>query len=247
MTQAMPQITPHNPPRSAMLVGATGLVGGELLKLLLADARYASVHCVGRRAPHIEHTKLVVHLLDFADTPSLATKLAELPAVDDVYCALGTTIKAAGSQAAFKAIDLDAVVAVAKAAVRANQAARLGVVSAMAADPASSVFYNRIKGEMETAVALLGFASVSIARPSLLAGDRDSLKQVSRLGEKIGLKLMAAVDFLVPANYKAIAAVDVAGALHRMVTQGQAGVRIALSGELAALARCCCSAAFLWR
>jgi hypothetical protein len=90
---------------------------------------------------------------------------------------------------------------------------------------------------MEAAVALLGYESVSIARPSMLAGDRDSLKQASRLGEQIGLTLMSAVSFLIPANYKAIEAADVARALHRMVTQGQTGVRVAMSGELAALSR----------
>lgn len=219
--------------RRALLVGATGLVGGELLKLLLADSRYAAVHTVGRRAPALVHPKLTAHVVDMSD----ALQLANLPPVNDVYCALGTTIKVAGSQAAFKAIDLDAVVAVAKAAGGAKKAQRIGVVSAMAADPKSGVFYNRIKGEMEAAVAKLGYESVSIARPSMLAGDRDSLKQASRPGEQIGLKLMAAVNFLIPANYKAINAADVARALHRMVTEGHAGVRIAMSGELRVLAK----------
>lgn len=218
--------------RSALLVGATGLVGGELLKLLLADPRYGQVHTVGRRAPALAHAKLTVHVVDMAN----ALQLAALPGVDDVYCALGTTIKVAGSKAAFKAIDLDAVEAVAKAAIRANKSAYLGVVSAMGADAKSSVFYNRIKGEMEKAVSQLGFESISIARPSILAGDRNSLNQASRPGEQIGLKLMAAVSFLIPTNYKAINAADVARALHRMVTEGQPGVRIAMSGELSELA-----------
>ena len=228
-------VTPQNKDnknRCAMLIGATGLVGTELLKLLLADARYGEVHTVGRRAPSITHTKLKAHVVDLADP----LQLAALPPVNDVYCTLGTTIKVAGSQAAFKAIDLDAVVAVAKAS-QVNKAVRIGVVSAMAADPKSSVFYNRIKGEMEAAVAKLGYESVSIARPSMLAGDRNSLKQASRPGEQIGLTLMSAVSFLIPANYKAIAAVDVAKALHRMVTEGRAGARIAMSGELTELAR----------
>ncbi len=227
----------HTSPRNALLAGATGLVGSELLKLLLADPRYSSVNCIARRAPQVKHSKLIVHVLDLADTALLVKKVAALPDINDVYCALGTTIKVAGSQAAFKAIDLDAVVAVAKAAKQVNKATRLGVVSAMGADAESSVFYNRIKGEMEAAVAQLGYESVSIARPSMLAGDRESLKQGSRPGEQIGLKLMTAFSFLIPANYKAIQASNVARALHRMVTQGHAGVRIAMSGELTELAR----------
>ena len=224
--------TKNSKDRCALLLGATGLVGGELLKLLLADPRYSQVHTAGRRAPAISHSKLTAHVIDMASP----IQLSALSKVDDVYCALGTTIKVAGSQAAFKAIDLDAVVAIARAARQANKATCLGVVSAMGADAKSGVFYSRIKGEMEAAVAQLGFESVSIARPSMLAGDRDSLNQASRLGEQIGLKLMAAVDFLIPANYKAVQAADVARALHRMVTEGNAGVRVALSGELVTLA-----------
>ncbi len=222
-----------NPDRSALLVGATGLVGAALLALLLADARYKRVHTVGRRAPSISHAKLTTHVMDLAS----ASQLAGLPAVDDVYCALGTTIKVAGSQAAFRAVDLDAVVAVAKAAIQSGHATRLGVVSAMGADAKSGVFYNRVKGDMETAVAQLGFQSVSVARPSMVAGDRASLKQPGRSGEHIGLKLMTALNFLIPANYKAIEAEDVAKGLHRLVAVGAPGIRVALSGELAALAR----------
>jgi uncharacterized protein YbjT (DUF2867 family) len=156
-----------------------------------------------------------------------------------VYIALGTTIKVAGSQAAFKAIDYDAFVAVAQAttaqAAIKNVVAdfRLGVVSAMGADAQSSVFYNRTKGQMEAAVARLGYASVRIVRPSILAGDRGALKQTARPGEQIGLKVMRALSFLIPANYQAIEAADVARALHRMVTDNNSsGTRIALSGEL---------------
>lgn len=221
--------------RTALLAGSTGLVGRELLTVLLADARYGTVHCVGRRAPDITHPKLVAHIVNsLADAAQLST----LPAVDDVFIALGTTIKAAGSQAAFKAIDYDAVVALAQSNISraatnsGGSSMRLGVVSAMGADAKSGVFYNRTKGEMETALGQLGYASVSIARPSMLAGDRASLAQSARPGEQIGLKLMGAVNFLIPANYKAIEAADVAAALHKMVTLGASGTRVALSGEL---------------
>jgi uncharacterized protein YbjT (DUF2867 family) len=239
--RAMTKSSAHNtaPSRAALLAGGTGLVGRELLTLLLADNRYSSVHCVGRRAPTITHPKLVAHMVGNMADP---TQLSALPTVDDVYLALGTTIKVAGSQAAFKAIDYDAVVAlaqsnIAQAATHSGASRmRVGVVSAMGADAKSAVFYNRIKGEMEAALSQLGYASVSIARPSMLAGNRASLAQPARPGEQIGLKLMEAVSFLIPANYKAIAAADVAAALHKMVTQGTAGTRVALSGELRELA-----------
>ncbi len=226
--------------RTALLAGSTGLVGRELLTLLLADNRYSAVHCVGRRAPAISHPKLVAHIVsNLADS----AQLSALPTVDDVFIALGTTIKVAGSQAAFKAIDYDAVVALAQsniAETATNSGAadrRIGVVSAMGADAKSGVFYNRTKGEMEAALGQLGYASVSIARPSMLAGDRASLAQAARPGEQIGLKLMGALSFLIPANYKVIEAADVAAALHRMVALGARGTRVALSGQLRELAR----------
>jgi uncharacterized protein YbjT (DUF2867 family) len=109
---------------------------------------------------------------------------------------------------------------------------RLGVVSAMGADAKSSVFYNRIKGQMEDAVSQAGFASVSIARPSLLAGDRASLSQAPRLGEKIGLKAMQALAFFIPADYKAIDAEQVAHALLHAVKGGKPGSTVYSSGQL---------------
>jgi uncharacterized protein YbjT (DUF2867 family) len=231
--------SPSTSYRTALLAGSTGLVGRELLIRLLADSRYRAVHCVGRRAPAMKHPKLVAHTVSNMADPA---QLSALPTVDDVFIALGTTIKVAGSQAAFKAIDYDAVVALAQsniagAAINSGVSdKRIGVVSAMGADAKSAVFYNRTKGEMEAALSQLGYASVSIARPSMLAGDRASLAQAARPGEQIGLKLMGAVNFLIPANYKAIEAADVAAALHKMVALGATGTRVALSGELRELA-----------
>jgi uncharacterized protein YbjT (DUF2867 family) len=128
-------------PRIALLAGATGLVGRALLSMLLAAKRYRSVHVLLRRvAPDIEaNAKLKVHLVDFARLP------ADFPTVDDVFIALGTTIKVAGSEAAFRQVDFDFVVNTARAA-RAAGATRLAVVSALGADAKSRVFYNRVKG-----------------------------------------------------------------------------------------------------
>lgn len=167
---------------------------------------------------------MVVHL-----TESLSS--FEAPRADDVYIALGTTIKVAGSQQAFRAVDFDAVVALATSA-RAAGASRLGIVSAMGADATSPVFYNRIKGEMERTVARLGYDSVTFARPSLLAGDRESLAQPARGGEKIALAAMRLFKPLIPANYRTIKAADVASALVRAVRAGQPGQHVLLSGDM---------------
>ncbi len=134
-------------------------MGQAVLAALLADDRYAAVHAVGRRALTLQHPKLHSHVVDFA-------ALAELPQVNDVFICLGTTIKVAGSQAAFRAVDYEAIVALARAA-RALGATKLGVVSAMGASADSSVFYNRVKGEMEAAVSAMGFETVVIARTKL--------------------------------------------------------------------------------
>ena len=210
--------------RGVMVAGATGLVGQEVLAALLDDKRCSAVHTLGRKPPAQRHPKLTAHVVDFARLPAL-------PRLDDAYIALGTTIKVAGSQAAFRAVDLDAVVAAAQAA-RAAGATRLGVVSAMGADAHSAVFYNRVKGEAEDALRALGFASLVIARPSMISGDRAALGQPGRSGEHFALPLMALFKSVIPANYHAVAARDVALSLIEAVAQGHPGCRVMLSGAL---------------
>lgn len=158
-----------NGSRSVIIAGATGLVGGEILKSLLSDATVASVRSLSRRAPAIQHPKLIAQIVDFAKLPSL-------PPADEVYLALGTTIKVAGSQAAFRSVDHDANLAVATAALAAG-ARRAGLVSAMEADVNSKLFYGRVKGELENALAQMPFEGLVIARPSLLVGDRERIGQ----------------------------------------------------------------------
>lgn len=210
--------------RVALVAGATGLVGREILARLLADKTYVAVHCVGRRKPEVVHAKLVSHLsTDFATF--------QAPAVDDVFIALGTTIKVAGSQQAFRALDFDAVLAVARSA-RTAGARRLGIVSAMGANATSTVFYNRVKGEMENAVGRLAYDSVVLARPSLLSGDRSSLGQPGRAAEKLAATAMRLLRPVTPANYRAIAASDVAAALVDAVLASRPGRTVLLSGEM---------------
>ena len=210
--------------RVAFLAGATGLVGQEVLELLLADSSYSDIHIVGRRSPDVQPPKLKTHITtSFADWAC--------PAVDDVFIALGTTIKVAGSKAAFKAIDGDAVVAIATAA-KAAGASRLAVVSAMGASAQSGVFYNQVKGEMEVAVTQLGFETVVIARPSLLAGDRDALKQPERAAEKLSLVAFKLLKPLIPANYRSIQVSSVARAMVSTLQSAGAGKHVLLSGEM---------------
>lgn len=218
--------------RSAWLVGATGLIGRELQGLLIASERYAAVHVLLRRAVRDlpAQRKLVAHEVDFDALP------ATLPATDDVYIALGTTIKVAGSQAAFRKVDFDYVVNAARAA-RAAGAQRLAVVSALGADPNSRVFYNRVKGEMQAAVAALGFESVVIAQPSLLIGDREALGQPARSGEVWAARLLRPVMGLVPAAVRPIEARSVAQAMLNAMLDAQPGQRMLSSAQMQALGR----------
>lgn len=210
--------------RVVMVAGATGLVGREVLAALSADRRLRAIHVIGRRAPDLQDARIDFHPVDFAQLPVL-------PPVDALYIALGTTIKVAGSRAAFRAVDHDAVLAVARQARQAG-ATRLAVVSAMGADAHSRVFYNQVKGETEQALRTLGFDTLVIARPSLLDGNRAALAQAPRLGERLGLLLMRAVKPLVPQDYRAIAAVDVAQAMVQAMSEGVRGARILLSGQM---------------
>ncbi len=206
------------------MAGATGLVGREILADLLADESVAAVHCVARRAIDIQHPKLVCHVVDFAALPAL-------PILDECFIALGTTIKLAGSQDAFRAIDFELVEAVALAAL-ASGATKLGVISAMGANSKSPVFYNQVKGEMEDSIARMGFSSVVIARPSLIDGDRVVLGQLGRAGESLGLFLARRLGRLLPVNYQAIKSRDIAHALVRQVRAAKPGVVILLSGQM---------------
>lgn len=191
--------------RRVALAGATGLIGGLLLDGLLADDAVAEVHVIGRRPVAREHPKLRMHVVDLRALPAL-------PPVDEVYLALGTTIKVAGSREAFRAVDFDANLAVARASLAAG-ARRIGLVSAIGADAKSSVFYNRVKGELEAAVLALAAETTVIVQPALLLGAREQLGQPARPGEAWAKTIMVPLRLLLPRNYRPIAAEKVARAL----------------------------------
>lgn len=208
-----------------LLAGPTGLVGHEVLRQALARTTLACVHALTRRAmPAPADARLQWLQVDYSRLPSL-------PKADAALCALGTTIRQAGSQEAFRAVDHDAVLAFARA-VRAAGARRLAVVSALGADAASAVFYNRVKGETESALRALGFERLVIARPSLLAGDRAALGQAPRLGERVGLAMSRPFQRLIPASVRPIQAAVVARALLCALDQGGSGVQVIESAEL---------------
>jgi len=209
--------------RVAIVAGATGLVGRAILQGLIDDPEVAEAHALGRRAQPSGRAKLTAHVVDFARLPAL-------PPADELYLALGTTIRDADSQSAFRAVDYDANLAVAKAALAAG-VKRVGLVSAMGADARSRVFYSRVKGELESELATMPFQGLVIARPSLLEGNRADLGQRSRRGEELGYAIDRLLGFLIPANFKPIAATDVAAALLSAVPTAT-GKRILLSGAM---------------
>jgi uncharacterized protein YbjT (DUF2867 family) len=211
---------------AALLAGATGLIGRELAAQWQGPGM---LHMLARRPFAAAKAMQRVLVVDFLALPTL-------PAAQRAYCCLGTTIKVAGSQAAFRAVDFDAVLAFAKATRQAG-VRRFAVVSALGASPQASGFYNRVKGEMEAAVAQLGFDVVVIARPSLLTGDRNALGQPQRWGEKLALTLTAPFAGLIPKAYRPIAAATVARAMQRAIAQAKPGVRVLESAELQTLGK----------
>ena len=203
--------------RTALLLGATGLVGSSCLELLLADERYQRVRVVSRRRAERRHPRLQHHQVDFEELGSKP----DLFRVDDLYCCLGTTMAKAGSEAAFRRVDLEYPVRAAQLAVEAG-AEQFLAVSALGADPESRIFYNRVKGEMEVAVKRLPFRAVWILRPSLLLGERAE----RRAGERIATLLFRPLAPLMRGRlrrYRPIAAHDVALAMLALAHSGGTG------------------------
>jgi uncharacterized protein YbjT (DUF2867 family) len=206
--------------RQAVLAGTTGLIGGELLKMLLADSRYSQVTALSRRPLPLQHAKLKVLIVDFDD---LAAHAADLQA-DDVYCALGTTLAKAGSRDAFARVDHDYVMALARATLAAGSRQFL-LVSAAGSSTKSPSFYSRTKGFVERDLRALGFPTLHIVRPSLLLGERAE----SRPMEAVAQKLAPAVGWLARgplARYKPVAAEEVAKKMIASALSDQRGVQV---------------------
>jgi len=219
--------------RTALLFGATGLVGGHVLDRLLENERWSRVVVLARRSVGRTHAKLTERIVDFEAIASDG-KLSELSldGVDDVFACLGTTIKVAGSQERFRRVDHDYTVAVARLAHQAG-ARRLALVSSVGAAERTKNFYLRVKGETERDVRALGYETLVIARPSFLVGERST----SRTGEGAGIAVARAFAPLMLGGlrvYRPIAARDVANAIVGALSVEEHGVRVLTHAELVA-------------
>jgi uncharacterized protein YbjT (DUF2867 family) len=193
--------------KTALIAGATGLVGKACLYELLESNTYARVTALVRKPIPLKHHKLHQLVVDFDNLHAVKEELF----ANDVYCCLGTTIKVAGSQENFKKVDYYYPLELAHL-TKLNGADTFLLISAMGADAKSSIFYSRIKGEVEQAIDTIGFQLFGIFRPSLLLGDRIEF----RLGEQIAKVVMKGIGWLFVGplkKYKGIQASTVAKAM----------------------------------
>lgn len=202
----------------ALVAGGSGLVGGALLPLLIAEPDVSRVIAISRRPLIYDHPRIANRIVPF----DALEQALEGTRADIAFCCLGTTLRAAGSQQAFRAVDHDHVVAYARAAHRAG-VRRFVMVSAVGADPRSRNFYLRTKGEAENQVAQLGFTSLDIVQPSLLLGWRKELRPL----EAVGMVLLPLVGPLLLGDaqrYRAVSASTVAAALVSLIRSQRRGI-----------------------
>ena len=212
--------------RGTLIAGATGLVGSELLELLLDDPAVGRVHSLVRRATGRRHPALVEHVVDFDRLPDVALSSP----VDEVYCCLGTTMRAAGSRDAFRRVDHGYVVALGRLAAAAG-ARSFVVVSSVCADASARSFYLRTKGEAERDLEELGLPRLVILRPSLLLGPRRELRVGERIGE-VALWIAGPLLRGSLARYRPVHARTVARAMVRASRQPAPGVCVVESVEI---------------
>ena len=211
--------------KTALIAGATGLIGKELVQRMLQSDQYNLIYLISRKPCGIVHEKIHEIIIDFERIEQITL---EIP-VDLAFCTLGTTMKQAGSREKFRKVDLEYVLSFARLAKTAGVSKFL-VISSMGANPKSSIFYNRVKGLAEDGLLNLGFKHLVILRPSLLLGKRPE----PRLGERMGAVIMKVFNFFIPDNYKAIEASRVAEKMLEMAQKPNEGVTIVESGEMIA-------------
>ena len=213
--------------KTALLAGASGLIGSQLLPLLLASERYAKVIVVGRTALALSHPKLTQVVTELGKLQDVRLQLI----ADDVFCCLGTTMRQAGSKEAFYKVDFLYVVTLA-ALTAGNFASQLMVISSLGADAESRLYYSRVKGQMEESVRQMPFRAIHIFRPSLLLGQR----MQPRLGERLSAALLGVLRPLLRGSllkYRPVQAATVAAAMLHAAEDDGGGVRVHLSDEIA--------------
>ncbi|MEG0473020.1 MAG: NAD(P)H-binding protein [Solibacillus sp.] len=215
--------------RSALVVGATGLVGSALVKLLCDSENYAAVNVISRRKLSFSHPKLNVKIREFDQMVDQDMEFAH-----EIFCCLGTTIKKAGSRSKFEKVDFDYPLLIA-AMARNHGVPHFIVISAMGANEKAFAHYSRVKGKLENELIEMNFPQLSIVRPSLIIGDR----QEFRLGELIGAKVLKVLNPLLVgsmAKYRSISANQIALAMKVIALNGEKqNVTIYTSEQLAAM------------
>lgn len=212
--------------KTALVLGATGLIGKELVKILLENGQYQKVHLLVRRPIEVESDVCEVHIVDFDEL----RKYNHLFKVSDVFCCLGTTIKVAKTKEAFRKVDYEYPIEAAKLA-KENGVEKFLIVSSMGADTKSLFFYSRVKGDVEETLNSLDLPSLHIFRPSLLLGEREEF----RLGEKVAEKTSGVMNKLMigPLRpYRGIQARKVAAAMAVVAQADKKGKHIYLSHEI---------------
>ena len=198
---------------NVLILGATGLVGNEVLEQCCYDISNQNVHVLARTNLKFSNPKIIVHLFDFESFDSLNGFLSE---IDVIFCCIGTTMKKAGSKEAFRKVDFEIPIGIAKAAIKAG-VPRFIAISSIGADANSSNFYLKTKGEMEQELLKLPFEKVGLLRPSFLSGERNEV----RMGERIALFFMLIFQFLFVgrlSKYKPIEASVVANAMIKIAS-----------------------------
>lgn len=212
--------------KTALVFGATGQTGEQLTDLLLTDDRYSSIKIFVRKTTNRKHDKLVEVINPLTDIISIQNEIAG----NDIYCCLGTTIKNAGSQEAFKKVDYDLPLAIAKAA-KVNNVETMVTMSSVGADANSGNFYSKTKGEVEQDITKVDIAHTIFVRPSLLLGSRKEF----RLGERMGKAVFSLINPLFMGNlkrYKGIHSNTVAKAMIHLANDSNTGVRHIENEEL---------------
>ncbi len=209
--------------KTAILAGATGLIGSKLLELLLNEDAYGRVIAVSRNALPMSNAKLQNLIVNFDELQNYSSQLIG----DDIFCCLGTTMKQAGSKETFRKVDYAYPVSLATI-TRKEGARQFLLVTALGANKNSSIFYNRVKGEVQEVIDNLGFEGLHIFQPSLLLGPRVG----KRAGQSMGQAVMKTFGFVIPKKYKAIESIKVAHAMLEIANQHRRGTFIYESDEL---------------